>query len=126
MIIRNCVAVTEIKPGQWVKESGDNKVGTEIEGEFIGVYGFENGKITKNPGDNIGVVINGGPVKVLVDTNVKFGGKAIMGNNGAFSQMPNDSGVYFVVGMFLEDGQAGDYVEMLVEKYQMYVDSINK
>lgn len=121
MIIRNCVAVTEIKPGQWVKESGDNKVGTNIEGEFIGVYGFENGKVTKKTGDNLGVVIQGGPVKVLVDSNVSFGDKAILGSNGSFSIMPNTSGVYFVVGMFLEDGQAGDYVEMLVEKYQMYI-----
>jgi hypothetical protein len=109
-----------IKPGcAVVQGSADNKVkapGAAGAGDFIGVYPFEANE-AKGAGDPVGIVLHG-VVKVLAGGNVEAGKKAALNadSSGAFIVAPVSEGQHNTVGMFLEGGSAGQYVDMIVER----------
>ena len=117
---RPYIAESVIKPGcAVVQGSADNKVkapGEAGAGDFIGVYPWEANE-AKDSGDPVGIVLHG-VVKVLAGGNVEAGKKAVLkaDESGAFEVMPEDEGRYNTVGLFLEGGSAGQYVDMIVER----------
>jgi hypothetical protein len=97
-----------------VQGSADNKVKAPREagaGDFIGVYPWEANE-DKETGDPVGIAQHG-VVKVLA-----VGKKAVLkaGTSGAFVVLPDEEGQYNTVGLFLEGGSAGEYVDMIVER----------
>jgi hypothetical protein len=111
---RPYVAETNIAPGTaCVQGSSENKVRSPLTGgggSFIGVYAYE-AKEAKEAGDALGVAIYG-VAKVLAGGDVNAGSFAeIKDESGAFV---NGSGAGRVCGMFLQNGSAGEYVEMFV------------
>jgi hypothetical protein len=117
---RPYVAEGAIKPGTAVVQgSADNKVkapGANGAGDFIGVYPWEANE-AKDAGDPVGIALHG-VVKVLAGGNVAAGKKAVLkaDTSGSFEVLPGDEGNYNTVGLFLEGGSAGDYVDMIVER----------
>jgi hypothetical protein len=107
------IAETTIAPGTaCVQGSAENKVCSPPAGggNFIGVYAYE-ANMAKDAGDARGVVIYG-VAKVLTGGEVSAGSFAdIKDGNCAFV---NAGGAGRVCGMFLQNGAAGEYVEMLV------------
>ena len=59
-----------------------------------------------------------GVVKVLAGGNVTAGKKAVLkaDASGAFINLPTAAGTYQVCGLFLQSGEADEYVEMMVER----------
>lgn len=109
---RPCIAETDIAPGTACTQgSAENKVRSPAGGgDFIGVYAYE-ANAAKKAGEALGVVIYG-LAKVLAGGDVSAGSFAeIKDASGAFV---NAGGSGRVCGMFLQDGAAGEYVEMLV------------
>jgi hypothetical protein len=117
---RPYVAEGAINPGCAVVQGGaDNKVkapGGGGAGDFIGVYPYEANE-PKAAGDPVGIVLHG-VVKVLAGGTVAAGKKAILkaDASGTFVVLPEDEGEYGTVGLFLEGGSSGDYVDMIVER----------
>jgi hypothetical protein len=117
---RPYVAEGTINPGTAVVQgSADNKVkapGENGAGDFIGVYAYEANE-PKAANDPVGIVLHG-VVKVLAGGTVAAGKKAILkaDTSGTFEVLPEDEGEYNTVGLFLEGGSAGDYVDMIVER----------
>jgi hypothetical protein len=117
---RPYTAESAIKPGTAVVQgSADNKVKAPGEGgagDVIGVYPWEANE-AKDAGDPVGIVLHG-VVKVLAGGNVAAGKKAVLkaDTSGAFEVLPEGEGRYSTVGLFLEGGSAGEYVDMIVER----------
>jgi len=109
-----------IKPGTAVVQgSTDNQVkapGHGGAGDFIGVYSFEANE-TKNAGDSAGIVLHG-LAKAVAGGTVSAGKKAVLKNDvsGSLIELPQAAGSYKIVGMFLESGSAGDYLDVFVER----------
>ena len=115
---RAYVAGSEIKPGTAVVQgSADNVVVApgKAGGDFIGLYPWEANE-TKAKGEAVGIVLHGlgkaeagGPV---------FAGKpAVIKDDGSGSLVvPAKAGTYATVGIFLQGGSAGEYVDVLVER----------
>jgi hypothetical protein len=101
-----------------VQGSADNKVTAPDEDsvDFIGVYPWEDNDV-KEDGDPVGVALNG-VVKVLLAGNSTAGKHAIYSAEeaGAFEDVPADAGTYSTCGVFLESGEAGEYVDMYIER----------
>jgi hypothetical protein len=117
---RPYVAESAIKPGCAVAQgSADNKVkapGSDGAGDFIGVYPWEANE-ARDAGDPVGIVLHG-VAKVLAGGTVAAGKKAVLkaDDSGAFEVLPDAEGRHNTVGLFLESGSAGDYVDMIVER----------
>ena len=117
---RGYIAESDVKPGcAVVQGSADNEVkapGTDGEGDFIGIYSFEDNE-TKTPGEEIGIVLNG-VVKAFAGGDVSAGKPAILkdDDSGSLVAVPAAAGEYRTVGIFLESGHAGEYVDFLVER----------
>jgi|GEM_PF-1234511 len=112
---------TDINVGSGVVAgTKDNQVKIAASGDFIGVYPFENGKLNRKANEHIGIVVSGGPFKVLVSGVVNAGKKAVLnsvvGKEGTFKECPTVAGTYSICGMFLENGAIDEYVEMIVER----------
>ncbi|MDR2194925.1 MAG: hypothetical protein LBP19_10790 [Treponema sp.] len=112
-------AESALKPGcAVVQGSGDTTVkapGASGAGDFIGVYPYEANE-AKEAGEPVGIVLHG-VVKVLAGGTVAAGKKAVVKSDtsGAFEALPDEAGQYNTVGIFLESGAEGEYVDMLVE-----------
>jgi hypothetical protein len=117
---RPYIAEGAIKPGcAVVQGSADNKVkapGAAGAGDVIGVYPWEANE-AKDEGDPVGIALHG-VVKVLAGGTVAAGKKAVLkaDTSGSFEVLPEDEGQYNTVGLFLEGGSAGEYVDMIVER----------
>ncbi|MCL2128255.1 MAG: hypothetical protein FWH38_08370 [Treponema sp.] len=117
---RPYIAETAIKPGcAVVQGSADNKVrapDSEGKGNFIGLYPFEANE-TKAPNEEIGIVLHG-VAKAVAGGPVAAGKKAILkaDESGSLVVLPDAAGKYSTVGIFLEGGSSGDYVDVLIER----------
>lgn len=117
---RPYVAESAINPGCAVVQGGaDNKVkapGAEGAGDFIGFYPYEANE-PKISGDPVGIVLEG-VAKVLAGGTVAAGKKAVLKDDtsGSVVVLPEDAGDYNTVGLFLEGGSAGEYVDLIVER----------
>lgn len=117
---RPYVAEQAINPGcAVVQGSADNKVkapGENGAGDFIGVYPYEANE-AKAANDPVGIVLHG-VVKVQAGGTVAAGKKAVLKSDtsGTFIVLPEEAGDYATVGLFLEGGSAGDFVDMIVER----------
>ena len=115
---RPYIAESAVKPGcAVVQGSADNKVkapGANGAGDFIGIYPFEANE-EKKADDAIGIVLHG-VAKVLAGGTVTAGKLAILKSDtsGSLVVLPEAAGKYRTVGLFLEGGSAGEYVDMLV------------
>jgi hypothetical protein len=130
-VIRPYIAETEIRPGRGVVQgSADNKViaAEDGSGDFIGVYSWE-ANMTHDEGDQIGIALSGvvkveagGVVKVEAGGVVNAGKKAVLAENGRFVELENEEGVvYRTCGVFLESGDMGDYVDLIIERGVVFV-----
>jgi hypothetical protein len=111
---RPYIAETIIAPGAACTQgSEENKVRSPLAGgggSFIGVYAYEANE-AKDAGEALGVAIYG-VARVLAGGDVSAGSFAeIKDETGAFV---NSTGSARVCGMFLQNGSAGEYVEMFV------------
>ena len=117
---RPYLAESAIKPGcAVVQGSADNQVkapGNGGSGDFIGLYPFEANE-EKVSGDSLGIVLHG-IAKALAGGTVAAGKRAVLKNDtsGALVVMPTTAGEHSMVGVFLEGGSAGDYVDVLIER----------
>jgi hypothetical protein len=119
-IIRPYIAESAILPGTAVVQgSADNKVKAPNPsggGFFIGFYPFEANE-AKAAGDAIGIQLTG-IAKVRAGGDVTAGHSAYV--KGPMGDLVNfqtdDPGNYDMVGMFLEGGAAGEYVDLLIER----------
>lgn len=120
--IRSYKAETKITPGFGVVAGADEKSVKIGAGDFIGAYGFENGKVDKDINEHAGIQING-LVKVLLGAAGTAGKKAVLrtANDGTFANCPTATGNYQTVGLFLESGVAGEYVDMFIERNNVVV-----
>jgi hypothetical protein len=101
-----------------VRGSAENKVTAPDAGgggDFIGIYAFDDNE-AKAPGDSVGIAVSG-VVKALAGGDVSAGKKAVIKDGtGALENAPEEgAGVYATCGVFLEDGAAGQYVDLLIE-----------
>lgn len=110
----------EIQPGTGVVQgTTENQVrapGPGGVGNFIGVYPSE-GQLKKEDGEHAGIVIHGS-CPVLAGGSVTAGKKAVLKSDtsGSFVNCPDTAGVYSTCGLFLQNGEDGEYVDMLVER----------
>jgi hypothetical protein len=117
-----------IKPGTGVVQgSGDRKVkapGTGGSGDFVGVYGFEANE-AKGVGDPVGIAITD-VVKALAGGTVVAGKKAILkgDTSGSLITLPSTAGQYHTCGIFLESGNEGEYVDILIEHGSITIPSV--
>jgi hypothetical protein len=126
---RPYIAESAIKPGCGVVQGSEDKkvaVSADGTGAFIGVYAFEDNE-AKEAGDPVGIALSG-VVKVLAGDTVSAGAKAALKTDD--SDTPNACGSFITpagpgwidaCGVFLESGDAGDYVDMMVERGSFYV-----
>jgi hypothetical protein len=117
---RPYTAETAVKPGcAVVQGSADNKVkapASDGNGDFIGLYPFEANE-PKSPNEEIGIVLHG-VAKAVAGGTVAAGKPAVLkaDNSGSLIMLPEDAGRYDTVGIFLEGGSAGEYVDVLIER----------
>jgi hypothetical protein len=108
----------EIQPGTGVVQgTNENQVkapGENGAGKFIGVYPCES-QLKKENGEHAGIVIQG-PCPVLAGGSVTAGSFSVLKDDtsGAFVDCPDTEGVYQTCGIFLQNGEEGEYVDMLV------------
>ena len=117
---RPYIAESVIKPGRAVVQgSADNKVkapASDGGGDFIGIYSFEANE-EKKANQEIGIVISG-IAKAVAGENVTAGKKAILkaDDSGTLVNLPETEGNYSTVGLFLESGFTGEYIDVLIER----------
>ena len=121
---RPYIAEAAIRPGRGVIQgSAENKVTVHEEdggGDFIGVYPFE-ANMVKDAGDERGVALSG-VVKIEAGGVVNAGKKAVLAGGGRFIEMEGEEGlVYHTCGTFLQSGDEGDYVDMIIERGVVFV-----
>lgn len=120
-MIRPYVTETELLQGTGVVQgSADNKVRRPDEdgaGDFIGVFAYEPRIEAKAAGERVGVVLSG-VVKVRAGGDVTAGKRAVLkaDESGVFIDLPEDGETYQTCGLFLQSGEAGEFVEMLVAR----------
>jgi len=115
---RAYVAGSGIKPGTAVVQgNADNAVVAPGKdgGDFIGLYAWEANE-AKAKGEAVGIVLNG-ICKALAGGPV-FAGKpaAIMDDGSGSLVVPSKAGTHATVGIFLQGGSEGEYVDVLVER----------
>ena len=117
---RPYIAESVIKPGcAVVQGTADNQVkapGASGAGDFIGLYPFEANE-EKGIGESVGIILHG-VTKALAGGTVAAGKKAILkaDTSGSLVVLPTTAGKYETIGVFLESGSAGDYVDVFVER----------
>jgi len=115
---RPYIAESAIKPGTPVVQgSADNKVkapSSKGEGDFIGLYPFEANE-AKKAGEEIGIVVHG-IAKALAAKNVRAGKYAILFDDSRGLVEAPDKGTFSTVGIFLESGSDGEYVDILIQR----------
>jgi hypothetical protein len=122
---RPYIAESAVKPGCAVVQGGaDNKVkapGANGTGDFIGLYPFEANE-EKAKDDSIGIILHG-VGKALAGAAVAAGKKAILkaDTSGSLVVLPEAAGKYNTVGIFLESGSTGEYVDVLIQRASVTV-----
>ena len=115
---RPYIAEAAIEPGRGVVQgSADDRVTISADGsgDFIGVYPWE-ANIAHNAGDQIGIALSG-VVKAEAGGVVNAGEKAVLAGDGRFTAVESAEGaVYHTCGVFLESGDTGDYVDLIIER----------
>ena len=117
---RAYIAESAVTPGcAVVQGSADNKVKAPANngaGDFIGVFSWEANE-AKVAGDEIGIVLHG-LAKVAAGGNVAAGKPGILKGDasGTIVALPATAGNYKTVGIFLEGGSTGEYVDFFVER----------
>jgi len=125
-IRRPYIAESVIKPGcAVVQGSADNKVKAPDEngdGDIIGVYAWEANE-EKSANEEIGIVLSG-VVKALAGGTVTAGKPACVKSDasGSLVDLPVAAGVHTTVGIFLEGGSAGEYVDVLIGRGSVTVE----
>jgi hypothetical protein len=109
----------EIKPGYaCAQDSDENSVvlanGTN---DYLGPYEFENQRLEKKESnnDNLSIVLTG-VAKVIAGATVRAGKRAIINSAGKYVELPTNPGTYKTAGLFLEGGNADEYVDLFVER----------
>jgi hypothetical protein len=121
MIVHPRIAETAIAAGtgvvQGAKENTVKSPASNGGGDYVGVFAYDPKKPQTDAGETVGVVLSG-VVKVLAGGNVTAGKKAVLkaDASGAFIDLPAAAGTYQVCGLFLQSGEADEYVEMMVER----------
>ncbi|MFC1238404.1 hypothetical protein ACFGOO_03100 [Treponema vincentii] len=116
---RPYIAQSEIAPGSAVIQGTvDNAVTAPADekADMLGVYPFEANEAAAAQ-DRIGIVL-GGVVKVIAGGTASAGKKAVLSKTklGAFEDVPATAGTYKTCGIFLESGEAGEYIDMYIER----------
>lgn len=116
---RPYVAQNKIIPGSAVVQgTADNavKIPVDENADMLGVYPFESNEAVK-AGDHIGIALSG-VVKIILGGNATAGKKAVLSKTkkGAFEDVPSEKGEYKTCGIFLESGEAEEYVDMFIER----------
>jgi hypothetical protein len=121
MIVHPRIAETAILAGtgvvQGTKENTVKCPAANGSGDYVGVFAYDPKKPETAEGETLGVVISG-VVKVRAGGNVTAGKKAVLKTNasGTFINLPTTAGTYQVCGLFLQSGEADEFVEMMVER----------
>jgi hypothetical protein len=121
MIVRPYIAETDVNAGcgvvQGAKENAVKKPAANGSGDFIGVFAYDPHVPGREAGEHIGIALSG-VVKIRAGGNVTAGKRAVLkaDASGTFINLPAVKGVYSVCGTFLQSGEAGEYVEMIIER----------
>ena len=121
MTVRPYIAETALLAGTGVvqgsKENAVKKPGADGSGDYLGVFAYDPKKPETEAGERAGITLSGA-VKVLAGGNVTAGKRAVLkaDASGAFINLPQAAGTYQVCGLFLQSGEADEYVEMMVER----------
>jgi hypothetical protein len=121
MIVHPRIAETAILAGTGVVQgANENAVkcpAANGSGDYVGVFAYDPKKPQTDAGETVGVVLSG-VVKVRAGGNVTAGKKAVLktDNSGKFINLPTAAGTYQVCGLFLQSGEADEFVEMMVER----------
>ncbi|MCL2608504.1 MAG: hypothetical protein FWD94_01175 [Treponema sp.] len=116
---RAYVAGTAINPGTAVVQGGaDNEArapGKDGKGDFLGLYAWEANE-PKAKGEAVGIVLSG-TCKALAGGNVAAGKPAaVKADDSGSLVVPAEKGTHAAVGIFLESGSPGEYVDVLVAR----------
>jgi len=120
-IVRPYNTETVVSPGTGVVQgSAENTVRSpdvDGSGDYLGVYEWDPHYVDHAAGERVGVVLSG-LVKVKAGDAVSAGKRATLAADasGAFVDLPEAAGTYRVCGTFLQSGQAGEFVDMIVER----------
>ena len=108
----------EIQPGTGVVQ-GSSEIHIKApesdgSGDYIGVYPYESNE-KKEDGEHAGIVLLGS-TKALAGGTVTAGKLAILKDDasGSFVNFSYTEGQNTICGIFLQSGEAGEYVDMLV------------
>jgi hypothetical protein len=121
MIVRPYIAETDINAGcgvvQGSKENAVKKPADDGSGDFIGVFAYDPHIPNREAGEHIGIAL-AGVVKVRAGGNVTAGKRAVLkaDASGTFINLPAAAGEYSICGLFLQSGEADEYVEMIIER----------
>lgn len=121
MIVRPFIAATTILAGTGVVQGSRENTVTHPDvdgsGDYIGVFAYDPKKPEIEAGASVGIALSG---VVLVRTGDKvFAGKKATlkpDASGTFIEVTEDTGTHQVCGLFLQNGDGDEYVEMLVER----------
>ena len=103
------------------KENQVTMPGAGGSGDFIGVYDALRNTAGAEDKAHVPIVASG-LAKAVAGGAVTAGKHAtIKDKNGALVVVPSALGTYNTVGVFLEDGSSGDFVDVLVERSQVTV-----
>ena len=101
-----------------IQGTADNAVTAppDEKADMLGVYPFEANDAAATQ-DRIGIAL-GGVVKVVAGGTASAGKKAVLSKTklGAFEDVPATAGTYKTCGIFLESGEAGEYIDMYIER----------
>ena len=116
---RPYMAQSGVVPGSAVVQgTADNavKAPADEKADMLGVYPFESNEKAEI-GDRIGIAL-GDVVKVVLGGNATAGKKAMLSKTklGGFEDVSATAGTYKTCGIFLESGEAGEYVDMYIER----------
>ena len=107
-----------------VRGTGENQValpGVGGAGDFLGIHDALRNTRDAVGGEHVGVT-PGGLAKALVGGTATAGKRAVIVEaTGALQNVPVAVGTYETVGVFLEDGAAGELVDVWVERGQVTV-----
>lgn len=130
-MIRPYVTETELLQGTGVVQgAADNKVrcpDADGSGDFIGVFAYGPRIAAKAAGESVGIALSG-VVKARAGASVTAGKKAVLkaDASGAFINLPESAGAYQICGLFLQSGEADEFVEMIVERASVTIAAIEE
>jgi hypothetical protein len=121
MIIRPFAAAARILAGTGVvraeTENGVTHPGEDGGGDYIGVFSYDPKKPEIEAGASAGIVLSG-VVQVRTGGRVFAGKRAVLAPDatGRFVCVPDGAGTFPICGLFLQNADEDEYVEMFVER----------